>query len=386
MGKWLMAKRDRSGSFDPWVEVIADAVRHNVRELHRYTGRRLVAVAKNNANGIGLRQIGPVLDGLDEVDSIAVVRVDEALALRTVGVKKPILMMAHVADSEAELLVRNGVRLSPSHDDASSKLTALADRVGHVVPVHPYVDTGMNRLGMPYQRAVPWMVDLAANPAVSVEGTYTMFSGAIRDGAPFDLEHLRRFQAFLTAVREQGVDPGLVHGAASYQLVHTHELHELDLIRPGGAIYGLDAYRRGPDGEHIMDLQPVFRLRARVARVERVERGEGVSFEHRYRATEPTWVATLPIGHTDGYPRDAAGNAQVLINDRLYPVIGVVSSNHTIVEIGAQKSVCVGDTATLVGPDRDEITPIALASATGLERDYWVMTRLSALLHREVVS
>ena len=59
-----------------------------------------------------------------------------------------------------------------------------------------------------------------------------------------------------------------------------------------------------------MDLKAVFRLRARIARVERLAPGEGVSFGHRYRAERPTWVATVPIGHTDGYPADAAGNTR----------------------------------------------------------------------------
>ena len=66
-------------------------------------------------------------------------------------------------------------------------------------------------------------------------------------------------------------------------------------------------------------------------------------------------------------------------------MIGVVSSNHTIVEIGESEVVAVGDVATLVGPDRDEIEPITVARRTGLERDYWVMTRLNALLARRVV-
>ena len=72
------------------------------------------------------------------------------------------------------------------------------------------------------------------------------------------------------------------------------ESHRLDLIRPGGAIYGLESYRFDPDGQEVMDIRPVFRLCARVVRVERLEPGDGVSFGHRYVAEEPTWVATLP--------------------------------------------------------------------------------------------
>ena len=372
-------------SFDPWVEVISEAVRNNVRELYRFTGCRLMAVAKNNANGIGMREIGPILDEMDEVFGIAVVRVDEALSLRDVGVRKPILMMAHVGGGEAELMVRNGVRLTPFHDDAKTQLSDLARRTGRSVPVHVFVDTGMNRIGMPHQRATSWIVNLAASGVADIEGTYTMFSGAMRDGAEFDLEHLRRFNEVVRQVRDTGVVPGVLHGAPSYQLVHTPALHQLDLIRPGGAIYGLDAYRVDPDGQPIMDLRPVFRLRARIVRVEQLQIGEGASFYHRYRAARPTWIATVPVGHTDGYPKDAAGNAQVLVGDRLYPVIAVVSSNHTIIEIGDERTVEVGDVATLVGPDRDEIKPISVARGTGLERDYWIMTKLNALLARKVV-
>lgn len=373
------------GSFDPWVEILAEAIRNNVRELHRYSGCRLLAVIKNNANGIGLREIGPILDPLDEVHGLAVARVDEALALREVGVNKPIVLMAYASPEEAELLVRAGVTLSPFHDDALSQLEAIAKRVGRPVPVHLYIDTGMNRVGMPYQRALPWLEALAASDGVRIEGMYTMFSGAERDGENFDLTHLSRFLTLVDEARTRSIDVGLLHGAPSYQVASLPESFELDLIRPGGAIYGLESYRTDPAGRAIMNIEPVFRLRARVVRVERLETGDGVSFSHQYIAKRPTWIAALPVGHTDGYPRTAAGKTSVRIGERLYPVIGVVSSNHTIVEIGDEKTVSVGDVATLVGPDAPEIRPKAIAVATGLDRDYWIMTKLNALLHRKVV-
>ncbi len=52
---------------------------------------------------------------------------------------------------------------------------------------------------------------------------------------------------------------------------------------------------------------------------------------------------------------------------------------------GDDKTIDVGDVATLVGPDRDEITPISVARSTGLQRDYWIMTKLNALLDRRLV-
>ena len=367
---------------DPWVEVLSEAVQNNVRELKRLSGLRLLAVVKNNANGIGIRQIGPILNEMSEVFGLAVVRVDEALALREAGVTKPILMMAHVVGDEAELLVRNGIRLTPFHSHSKAWLETLAQQFESPVPVHLFVDTGMNRIGMPYDRAPEWISDLVSSGAVAVEGTYTMFSGADRDGESFDLEHLRRFNGVVETCRTRGIGLGLLHGAPSYQVVHLPEARNLDLIRPGGAIYGMPSYRTDQSGQPIMDLKPVFRLRARIARVERLAVGEGVSFHHKYRAEAPTWIATVPIGHTDGYPRDAAGNVSALVGESLYPVIAEVSSNHTILEIGKEKMVEVGDIATLVGPDHDDITPDAIAKKSGLERDYWLATRLNPLIQR----
>ena len=102
-------------------------------------------------------------------------------------------------------------------------------------------------------------------------------------------------------------------------------------------------------------------------------------------ASKPTWVATVPAGHTDGVPRSAVEGSHALVNGRPYRIIGAVSASHTIIEVGPDQTVEVGDVATLVGPDRPALRPITVARRTGLERDYWLMTKLNALLARRVV-
>jgi alanine racemase len=74
----------------------------------------------------------------------------------------------------------------------------------------------------------------------------------------------------------------------------------------------------------------------------------------------------------------------VLIGERLYPVIAEVSASHTIVELGDAKTVEVGDEATLVGPDRPEITPNEVARRAGVSV-YDVLMHLSALLPKKLV-
>jgi alanine racemase len=129
----------------------------------------------------------------------------------------------------------------------------------------------------------------------------------------------------------------------------------------------------------------VFRLKARVVRVERVEAGESAGFNRGFQPAAATSVALLPVGHTDGYASTAAGACEVLIGDRTYPVVsGGVNSAHTIVDVGPEPAVRVGDMATLVGPDHPAILPAEVGARTKTGT-LQVMTRLSALLPRRVV-
>ena len=118
--------------------------------------------------------------------------------------------------------------------------------------------------------------------------------------------------------------------------------------------------------------------------LERLEAGESAGFYQAFVAESPTWIALLPLGHTDGYPSTARGTCEVLINDRLYPVIGGPNSAHTILNIGPEKTVEVGDVATLIGPDHPAILPHEVCKRTGMGF-LALITKLNARLRRLVV-
>jgi len=364
-------------AFDPWLEVDPEALLHNAARVGELAGGRpVMGVVKNNGYGLGVRNVGVVLDGAPEIQSLAVVTAQEAIELRDAGVTKPILLMAAAdPETQAELAAR-GVRLSPFHDDSPRRMTALAGRLGAPVPVHLYLDTGMGRLGVPYHRAVRWMADLLATGAVEVEGTFMAFT----ETDDFDPEQLARFRAVAREAREQGLDPGPLHCASSHGLFHRPEAH-LDMVRPGLALFG--AYPSGAREKQVTDLRPAHRLRARVARIAELRPGDSVSYGRNYVADRPVWTATLPVGHADGYPRRAVEGCEVFIGGRTYRVIGAVSASHTIVELGpaggGDPPVRVGEVATLVGPDHPAIHPNEVAARAGISV-YDVLMHLGARL------
>lgn len=367
----------RRRAFDPWLEIDASALRHNATEISRtVTPRPILAVVKNNAYGCGLAEAGPALDAAPEVSALAVVKADEALALRAAGVRKPILVMGAVEDDEAVELVRADVRLAPFHDDAPARLASIARRAGRPIDVHLDIDTGMNRVGMPHARAADWIGALAREPQVRIEGVFTTFT----EDDVFDVAQLARFRALAAEVRGRGIEAGRWHAASSHALFFRSDAW-LDTVRPGLALYG--AYPAGSERSR-MTLRPALRLCARVVRVERLEPGEGVSYGRNYVAQRPVWIATLPVGHADGYPRRAVEGCEVLIGAGLHRVIGAVSASHTIVEVGDERTVDVGALATLIGPDDPAILPNTIAERAGISV-YDVLMHLSARLPRRIV-
>lgn len=364
---------------DPWIEISKDALRHNTQQVSRLAGGRpILAVVKNNAYGLGLENASSILAKFPEIGGFAAVKASSCLKLREKGISKPVLLMGLTPNEHGIELIRHDIQLSAYTPDTVERLTPLARKAGKPASVHFYLDTGMGRMGMPYRKALPWMKTVASSPLISVEGTFMAFT----EDQEFDLEQLERFKDLLGKAQSDRVPTGRIHAASSNGLYHLPEAH-FDMVRPGIALFG--AYPSRPDEERgKAALIPAFSLKTSVVRVARLEKGDSVSYGRNYIAEKPTWVATLSIGHGDGYARKAVDGAEVLIGDKLYPVIGAVSASHTLVEVGDNKTVDVGNTATLIGPEHPAIHPNNFADTVGVSV-YDVLMHMNPDLDRVVI-
>ena len=361
---------------EPWLEIDAAALRHNVQTIARLTnGKRVLVVAKNNAYGLGLASVGPICDRMPEVMGLAVVRTDEAFALRDAGVKKPVLLMAGITATEIAPLIARDVDVTPLDAAVITELARAARQRKRPVGIHLYVDTGMHRLGVPLPRLRSVLGSLASARNVRIHGIFT----ELTEDIDFDRAQARELRSVADDARRRGLSIGPLHAASSHAVWHIPEAH-LDAVRPGLAVYG--GYV-SEDARKKAELTAAYRLKAPVVRVERLERGEGVSYHRRWTASEPTWVATLPVGHVDGYPSGAVKGGEVVIDGRRCPVIGTVSASHTIVALGPESKVKPGDVATLVGPDDPAIHPNEVAVRAGWS-EYNMFMHLNPLLPRVV--
>jgi alanine racemase len=365
-------------AFDPWIEVHTANLAHNVGEVSRAAGKRpVLAVIKNNGYGLGVATVARLLEPLPQIAGFAVVKLDEAVTLRDRGLKKPVLLMGPFTTSDLSTLAAKDI-MPMVYTPIGTELEKIAATLPRPLDIHICVDTGIGRVGVPHADAAPFIRDLAGRKNVRIAGVQMTFT----EDQAFDQEQLARFNALTGDLTKSGVALGLRHAASSYTFFQ-HDNAWLDMVRPGMVLYGVY-----PDPKFRtagkLALRPAVGLRARVAYVKKLAAGTSAGYERAYVAKTDTWVATLPVGHTDGWPRAAAKGARVRINGRLYPVIASVSASHTIVELGPEQTVRAGDVATLFDWT-DGARPEDVAAACGASV-YDLLMHLNPLLPRFVMT
>jgi alanine racemase len=330
----------KDSSFDPWIEVNPENLRHNIMEVsRRVNGRPILSVIKNNGYGLGLLNVARVYEPLEPIYGFAVVKLHEAVSLRDGGIHKPILCMGPFDDRELEEMVAE--RITPMvYAPIGKKLDALSAKLQKAIPIQVCVDTGIGRVGVPHTRAAELIRDLAGRKSVHIDGVMMTFT----EEPEFDKEQLRRFQLLCSGLEREGIGLGKKHAASSFGLFQRPDAF-LDMVRPGMALFGIYSENEFRS-TGIMQLRPGVGFRTRVVYVKQLHKGDSAGYNRVFKPETDTWVATVPVGHADGLPRYVTKGASLRIGNGLYRIVAI-SASHCIVDLGAESGINIGDEATL---------------------------------------
>jgi len=316
------------------------AVQRNCTRLRNALtgGAELCAVVKADGYGHGAAPCAEAaLAG--GASWIAVAAAGEAAHLRAAGIAAPMLVMGALTPAEIDVAAAAHAEVV-TWDERFVALLA-----GRRLRVHVKLDSGMGRLGTrdvdQARRAVAAIEDA---DGLELGGVMTHFATADETGDAFLGEQLAAFEPFAREVKARHRD-ALVHAANSAATLREPRSH-LDLVRCGVAIYGLDPFQRDPGEQR---LEPALSLRSYVAAVKPAAPGQSAGYGRRWRAGEPTHLATIPIGYGDGVRRALTNNADVLIGGRRYPLAGTVSMDNITVDLGPDTDVRPYDEAVLIG-------------------------------------
>ncbi len=342
-----------------------DILKANISAIKKRVGEntRLCLPIKADAYGHGAVRVA-VAGIRAGVSYLAVASIQEGAELRSSGIVAPILLLSLPIPEELNDIVASSLTPLVADIDFARQLSQAAGKQGERVGVHLKIDTGMGRIGCRPEASLELARSVAALPALTIEGCSTHL--AVADSLePSDLAYtegqLDRFDEAVAAIREAGIDPGIIHAANSGAVV-LHPRASYDMVRPGLLVYG---YQPVPSRSQLVQTRPVMELETKIVFIKKLREGETVSYGRSWTAPSDTLIATLPIGYADGLPRSLSGRHQVLIRDRLYPLVGRICMDQCMVNLGPQSELERWERVVIFGPDPRGASADDVAQALG---------------------
>lgn len=333
------------------------AIARNVERLRALAApAELCAVTKADAYGHGA--VAASRAAIDAGASmIAVALVEEGIELRANGIRVPILLLSEPRPNEMFEVV--GARLTPTvytPDGIAALVAAVGFEPGdEPLPVHLNLDTGMNRVGLRpdagwgpagFEWAHEAVRAINDKSGIRLEGIWTHFAVADELDRPETVAQLERFQAVLASLEGLLPDDVKVHASNSAGLL-AHPGARFDMVRTGIAIYGIAP---SPALADIVELEPALSVTTELGLVKPVRAGEAVSYGLRHTFEHDTVIGTIPVGYADGLRRDAyARGVHVLVGGELCPLVGTVTMDQAMVDLGPEPTVASGAPVVLIG-------------------------------------
>ena len=333
------------------LEINEERVKENVKELSEFSGKKVIAVIKANAYGIGSAEMAKILEPLGEVDAFAVACVEEGVELRKRGIKKEILILGGVLEDEVSLVEEYS--LTPVVSD-EEHLRVIGNRD---IKFHVKYDTGMGRLG--------FLEEILEDPRV--EGVMSHLSSpADREFSELQIKKFKEIVKKYKKVKK-------IHMESSAGIIYrvpftTH-------IRVGLAIYGEKPLRNYP-----VDVKPALTLKARIISVKELPENYPVSYSRTYITKRKTRIGIIAFGYADGLMKTLSNRGYLLYKGEKLPILGNITMDMTIVDL-KNTDARTGDWVYIVNEERT-FTDLAKEAGT---IPYELMCNLSKRVKRIIV-
>ena len=334
-----------------WVEVNVAAIAHNVRQIQSLLKPQteLMAIVKADAYGHGATTVAQTALQAG-AQWLGVATLPEGIELREAGITAPVLVLGAI-NTPREIQAIAHWQLQPTLCTPKQALT-FAETLTPAprttpLPVHLKLDTGMSRLGTPWQAAAEFVQLVQHLPNLAIASVYSHLATAESLDRTAANQQQERFERAIARIKADGITPPRLHLANSAATLMDASWH-YDLVRAGLAIYGLYP------AEHLrstIDLRPALQVRAKVTQVKTIQPGTGVSYGHQFIADRELRLAVVGIGYADGVPRSLSNRISVLVRSQRVPQIGAITMDQLMLDVTTLPDLQEGEVVTLLGCD-----------------------------------
>jgi alanine racemase len=312
---------------------------HNVSQIKSKTDKKIIAVVKANAYGHGLIEIAKFADSNHQIAIIATHSLTEALELRHAGIKKKILVLAHV-DAELNLAKKNNVSVVVFNFDQ------LNAAINEQVTFHLKFNTGLNRLGFNLSE-VAEVINILQTKKINTEGLFSHFAESDAHDVDYTKRQIKIFDEIIEQFSKNNIEFQYIHLTNSTGFLRSIDSKNTNAIRCCGSILGLKKVLASQ--EFSLNLLPVLSWFSPILQIKDVAAGEYIGYGRTYCTKQPARIAVIATGYADGYPLTLSNCGFVSFNNQLLPIVGRICMNMLMVDISNATNINVNDFVELIG-------------------------------------
>ncbi|MDP8237651.1 MAG: alanine racemase [Candidatus Hatepunaea meridiana] len=331
------------------AEISISALKHNFTTVKRLAGSsKIMAVVKAEAYGHGLIRVAKEFAACG-ADYLGVSFLEEGIVLRKEGLDIPILVMGGLVDEQIESYLDYNLELTVSSVWKARHVEEIAAKRGVKAAVQLKVDTGMGRIGPQWSTAGKMLSEVAQLRHIEVKGLYTHLAASDSNDQSFTETQLDRFDEVIKTAYAVGLEPACIHAANSGAMIQLPDCSRYTMVRPGIILYG---YPPSSNLESKLNLKPAMTLKTQVVYVKYPTEGTTIGYNSTWRSPGSRWIATLPVGYGDGYPRSLSNRGWVMLRGRKCPIVGRVSMDQITIDAGNE--AYLGDEVILFGGEGNQ--------------------------------
>ena len=364
------------------AEINLSAITQNFKSIKSRTTADVLAVVKADAYGHGLI---PVSKALEEAgaDWFGTALLEEAINLRKSGILKPIISWLTPLGEDFKSAIDLDIDLGIPSIDLLDEVIKAASLTGKTARIHLEIDTGMSRGGVlsEWDQLIKSVLVGVNLKQLKVIGIWSHFARADEPDELMNQEQLSLFEEKVNQAKAAGIDAQFIHIANSAALFTNKSTHK-NIIRSGIALFGLSPDVKTIGDSSSLSLKPAMKLKAKLNLVKEVKAGSSVGYGGTAVLKSDTKLGVVALGYADGIPRSTNNLAGVFVDKKRAPIIGRVSMDQFVVDLGITSTAKTGDEVIVFGDGSNgEYTVDEWAKAANTI-NYEIITRIGPRVPR----
>ena len=364
------------------AEINLAAIAENLKFIKSKTSAQVLAVVKADAYGHGLIDVAKAAEKAG-ADWFGTALLEEGIALRNKGITKPIISWLTPLGEDFKTAINLDIDLSVSSIELLNEIILAGKSVNKIPRVHIEIDTGMNRggFGDDWGLLLPEIVKAVKANEIKAIGIWSHFARADEPTEVMNKTQLDVFTQKVKQINDADIKFEFVHIANSAAALSNEAAHK-NIIRWGIGLYGLSPDINKMGDSKSLGLKPAMKLFAKLQLVKAVKAGQSVGYGGTAITKSDTKLGVVTLGYADGVPRNANNSAGIFVAGKRAPLIGRVSMDQFVVDLGANSLAKTGDEVIVFGDgSQGEYTIDEWAKACGTI-NYEIVTRIGVRVPR----